>query len=287
MAYEVKSFYDPVSSTFSYVVHSGHGSVCAVLDSVLDFDIKWGRTSTNSADKIIEFVKENSLEVEWLLETHAHADHVSAARYLKSKLGGKIAVGSGIREVQKTFGEIYNLEEAARERFSYFDYLFEADEVFSIGNIKVSALHVPGHTPADTAYVIDDQAVFVGDTLFMPDVGTARCDFPGGNAEILYHSIRRILAMPPATLLYMCHDYPPDGREPANITSVEQQNKSNLHMSADISKDAFVALRDARDLTLSPPAVMLPAVQINIRAGELPAPESNGMRYLRIPLDAL
>lgn len=287
MTYEIKSFYDPVSSTFSYVLHSGHGSVCAVIDSVLDFDIKWGRTSTKSADEIIEFVKEKSLKVEWLLETHAHADHVSAARYLKRKLGGKIAVGSGIREVQKTFGEIYNLEEVATERFDYFDHLFEENEVFYIGNITVSAWHVPGHTPADTAYVIDSKAVFVGDTLFMPDVGTARCDFPGGNAEILYQSIRRILAMPPATLLYMCHDYPPNGREPAYITSVEQQNKKNLHMRANISKNAFVALRNARDIILSPPVLMLPAVQINIRAGELPTPESNGVRYLRIPLDAL
>ncbi|MBF8179259.1 MBL fold metallo-hydrolase [Herminiimonas contaminans] len=287
MAYEVKSFFDPVSSTFSYVLHSGHGSVCAVLDSVLDFDIKWGRTSTKSADEIIEFVKENSLEVEWLLETHAHADHISAARYLKSKLGGKIAVGSGIREVQKTFGEIYNLEEAGKDRFGYFDHLFEADEAFVIGNIKVSAWHVPGHTPADTAYVIDGKAVFVGDTLFMPDVGTARCDFPGGNAEILYRSIRRILAMPPSTYLYVCHDYPPNGREPAYITNVDDQNNNNLHIRAGISKNAFVALRDARDIILSPPVLMLPAVQINIRAGELPTAESNGVRYLRIPLDVL
>lgn len=283
----VQTFFDAGTSTFSYVLHAGRGSACAIIDSVLDYDLRSGRTSTGSADRIAAFIAQNGLQVEWLLETHAHADHLSAARYLQKKFGGKIAVGSGIRDVQKTFYGLYNMDEALTARFDYFDHLFEPDEVFHIGEIQACAWHVPGHTPADTAYVVDGLGVFVGDTLFMPDVGTARCDFPGGDAVALYHAIRRILALPPSTCLYMCHDYPPAGREPRHVCTVAEQNARNIHMRAEIDLSAFVAMRTARDATLAPPALMLPAVQINIRAGELPAAESNGVSYLKIPLDVL
>ncbi|WP_293775633.1 MBL fold metallo-hydrolase [uncultured Oxalicibacterium sp.] len=286
MAAQVASFFDPETFTVSHVIHAGAGSACAIVDPVLDYDNRSGRTSTCSADRIIAFVEAQQLRVEWLLETHAHADHVSAAPYLRSRLGGRIAIGSRIRDVQQLFRHVYNLDKTPFGIARDFDHLFEADETFLIGELEAQAWHVPGHTPADTAYLIDDK-VFVGDTLFMPDVGTARCDFPGGDAATLYRSIKRILSLPDETRLYLCHDYPPASRQPAWSCSVVEQRAHNLHVHDRIAESEFVAKRRARDATLALPVLMLPAVQLNIRAGLLPPPEDNGVRYLKIPLDLL
>lgn len=283
----VQAFFDSASSTFSYVVHEGPGSACAIIDSVLDYDPKSGRTGTGQADRISAFVTEQRLQVEWLLETHAHADHLSAAPLLRQRLGGRIAIGVGIRRVQKVFKAVFNLEPGFRLDGSQFDHLFEADEPFRIGNLHALAIPVPGHTPADMAYVIEGQTIFVGDSLFMPDVGTARCDFPGGDAHQLYRSIRRLLAFAPETHLYICHDYPPAGREAMCLTSVEEQRAGNIHVRDGIDEAAFVAMRSQRDASLAMPVLLMPAVQVNIRAGELPPAEANGVRYLKIPLDQL
>jgi glyoxylase-like metal-dependent hydrolase (beta-lactamase superfamily II) len=282
----VEGIFDPATWTVTYVVYEGPGSVAAIIDSVLDFDPKSGRTSTASADRVVAFVREHGLRVEWILETHAHADHLSAARYLKQQLGGKTGMGEHIRAVQKVFKPIFNLEPGFRLDGSQFDRLFAHGEQFKIGTLAARALHVPGHTPADLAYQVGD-AVFVGDTLFMPDVGTARCDFPGGDARTLYRSIRDILALPPATRLFMCHDYPPQGRDPRWETTVAEQRASNIHVRDGISQDDFVAMRTKRDATLAMPTLILPSIQVNIRAGELPPPEDNGVRYLKLPLDTL
>jgi glyoxylase-like metal-dependent hydrolase (beta-lactamase superfamily II) len=288
MSPTVQAFFDPVTNTISYVVYQAPGSHCAIIDSVLDYDPKSGRTSHQSADFIVNFIRQQRLTVEWILETHAHADHLSAAPYLKAQLGGKIAIGSMIKTVQQVFHGIFNLE--AEADGSQFDHLFEADEVFAIGDLRATALYVPGHTPADMAYRIGD-AVFVGDTLFMPDVGSARCDFPGGNAHTLYQSVQKLLALPDETRLFMCHDYPPangpDARGPVWQTTVAKQRQRNIHLHDGISGHEFVAMRRARDATLAMPTLILPAIQLNIHAGQLPAPESNGVRYLKIPLDAL
>ncbi|HEX7684014.1 MAG TPA: MBL fold metallo-hydrolase [Trinickia sp.] len=283
---QVAPFFDSATSTFTYVVYAGDGTSAAIIDSVLDYDPKSGRTSTASADRVIAFVRAHGLHVEWLLETHAHADHVSAAHYLKRELGGKIGIGEQIRVVQRTFKGVFNLGEDVPADGTQFDHLFAADEAFSVGELTARALHVPGHTPADVAYQIGD-AVFVGDTLFMPDVGSARCDFPGGDAHALYRSVRKLLSLPPQTRLFMCHDYPPDSRDATCETTVEQERRSNVHLHEGVSEDAFVQMRTARDKTLSMPVLILPAVQMNIRAGDMPAPESNGVRYLKIPLNAL
>ena len=282
----VEPFFDPSTSTISYVVFEAHGTPCAVIDSVLDFDPKAGHTGTASADRIIAFVKREALQVEWILETHAHADHLSAAPYLRKHLGGKIAIGENIRTVQGAFKKIFNLEPEFRLDGSQFDTLFAADEQFTIGRLQAQALNVPGHTPADMAYVVGD-AVFVGDTMFMPDVGSARCDFPGGDAHKLYASARRLLAFPDDTRLFMCHDYPPDGREPAWQTTVAEQCAHNIHIHDGISEDEFVAMRTARDTTLPMPTLILPSIQVNIRAGELPPAEDNGVRYLKLPIDLI
>jgi glyoxylase-like metal-dependent hydrolase (beta-lactamase superfamily II) len=282
----VEGFFDTATWTVTYVVHEGEGSVATIIDPVLDFDAKAGRTSTSSADKVVAFVRAKRLRVEWILETHAHADHLSAAPYLKNQLGGRIGIGEHIRAVQKTFKPIFNLEPEFRLDGSQFDHLFKDGESFAVGKLSAHAVHVPGHTPADMAYQIED-AVFVGDTLFMPDVGTARCDFPGGNARTLYRSIRRLLALPADTRLFMCHDYPPEGREPAWQSTVADQRSSNIHVREDVTEEAFVAMRVKRDSTLSMPTLILPSIQVNIRAGELPPPESNGIRYLKLPLNAL
>ncbi|OZI72087.1 MBL fold metallo-hydrolase [Bordetella genomosp. 12] len=279
---QLQAFYDPTTGTISYVVHDGHA--CAVIDPVLDYDPKSGRTSTAGADAIAAFVQAAGLRCQWILETHAHADHLSAARHLQGQLGGKLAIGRPIREVQRAFKPIFNL--ALQADGSQFDHLFAPDEVFTIGRLQARALHVPGHTPADMAYQIGD-AVFVGDTLFMPDVGTARCDFPGGDAAQLYRSIQRLLALPPATRLFMCHDYPPAGRAPAWQTTVAAQRAGNIHVREGISEAEFVAMREKRDATLAMPTLILPAIQVNIRASELPEPEDNGVRYLKIPLNRL
>jgi glyoxylase-like metal-dependent hydrolase (beta-lactamase superfamily II) len=282
----VEPFFDPVTSTVTYVVHAGPGSACAIVDPVLDYDPKAGRTSTRSADRVIAFVREHALKVEWLLETHAHADHLSAAPYVKERAGGRVAIGEHIRTVQRVFSGIFNLGGALATDGSQFDHLFADGDTFAIGDIAAHALHVPGHTPADLAYRIGD-AVFVGDTLFMPDVGSARCDFPGGDAHTLYRSVRRLLALPPDTRLFMCHDYPPDTREPRFETTVAAQRRDNIHLHDGVSEEAFVAMRHARDRTLDMPTLILPSIQVNIRAGHLPEAEDNGVSYLKIPLNAL
>lgn len=282
----VKSFFDADTWTVSHVVHEKEGGACAIIDAVLDYDARSGRTRTTSADKLAAFVQENKLQVAWILETHAHADHLSAAHYLRGKLGGKIAIGAAITQVQATFKRIFNLEPGFQADGSQFDRLLQDGETLAIGALQVRALSVPGHTPACMAYLIGD-AVFVGDTLFMPDVGTARCDFPGGDASALYRSVRRLLSLPPETRLYMCHDYPPEGRSPVWETTVAEQRAKNIHVHDGVSEDEFVKMRTARDATLEMPTLILPSVQVNIRAGEMPPAEGNGVSYLKIPLNAL
>ena len=283
----IQPFFDPTTGTVSYVVHATGDTQCAILDPVLDYDAASGHTRTTSADTIVAWVHEHGLQVEWILETHAHADHLSAAPYLKRELGGQIAIGEHIRTVQATFRKIFNLEAGFSTDGAQFDHLFKDGERFAIGPLQVEALHVPGHTPADMAYRIDD-AVFVGDTLFMPDVGTARCDFPGGDARELYRSIHRLLALPPATLLFMCHDYPPDdARAPAWECTVADQRAHNIHVRDGVTLEEFVAMREKRDAALDLPQLIIPSVQVNIRAGQLPPADDNGVRYLRVPLNLL
>jgi glyoxylase-like metal-dependent hydrolase (beta-lactamase superfamily II) len=282
----IEAFFDHATSTVTYVVHAGDGSACAVIDPVLDYDPKAGRTSTASAERVGAFVREHSLQVAWLLETHAHADHLSAAPYLKKALGGRIAIGENIRTVQGVFKGVFNLGAELHADGRQFNHLFAPDETFSIGALQARALHVPGHTPADMAYQIGD-AVFVGDTLFMPDVGSARCDFPGGDARMLYRSVQKLLALPAQTRLFMCHDYPPSTREPQWQTTVAEQRRSNIHLHDGVTEAEFVAMRTARDRTLEMPTLILPAIQVNIRAGALPEAEANGVRYLKIPLNTL
>ena len=283
----IQAFFDPATWTVSYVVHAEGHTQCAIIDPVLDYDAASARTRTKSADAIIAWVREHGLQVEWILETHAHADHLSAAPYLKHELGGRIAIGEHIRTVQATFRNIFNLEAAFACDGSQFDHLFKAGERFAIGPLQVEALHVPGHTPADLAYRIDD-VVFVGDTLFMPDVGTARCDFPGGDARELYRSIRRLLDLPAETRLFMCHDYPPDDkREPEWECTVADQRAGNIHVRDGVTLEEFVAMREKRDASLGLPQLIIPSVQINIRAGQMPPADDNGVRYLRVPLNLL
>ncbi|SAK65353.1 beta-lactamase domain-containing protein [Caballeronia calidae] len=282
----IQPFFDVNTGTMTYVVHEAAGSSAAIVDPVLDYDPKAARTSTRSADAVIAFVREKHLTVEWILETHAHADHLSAAPYLKRELGGKIAIGESIRTVQGVFKKIFDLEPEFQLDGSQFDHLFTDGERFMIGAIEACALFVPGHTPADMAYRVGD-AVFVGDTLFMPDVGTARCDFPGGSARTLYRSIQRLLALDPDTRLFVCHDYPPDTRAPQWQCTVRDQRDHNIHVGGGKTEDEFVAMREARDATLGMPTLILPAIQVNIRAGRFPQPADNGTTYLKIPLNAL
>ena len=283
---QVHGIFDPATWTVTYVVHNGTGSAAAIIDSVLDYDPKSGRTRTTSADKVIDYVMAQCLKVQWILETHAHADHLSAAPYLKQKLGGKIAIGDQITRVQKVFKGIFNLEPEFRMDGSQFDTLLKDQEEFRIGDLTASVMAVPGHTPACVAYQVGD-AVFVGDTMFMPDVGTARCDFPGGDAKTLYASVRKLLSLPTDTRLFMCHDYPPNNRPVAFETTVAEQRAKNIHVHDGISEAQFVEMRTKRDATLEMPVLILPAVQINIRAGELPPKEANGIAYAKIPLNAL
>jgi glyoxylase-like metal-dependent hydrolase (beta-lactamase superfamily II) len=285
-AIDVQAFFDPKTWTVSHVVSDPATSSAAVIDPVLDFDMKSGTTATDSADRLLGYLRERQLKVEWILETHAHADHLSAARYLQGQAGGRIAIGERIREVQAVFRKLYNLERSFLPDGSQFDHLFRDGEVFRIGSVEVTAMLVPGHTPADMAYLAGD-AVFVGDTLFMPDVGTARADFPGGDAHALYRSIRRILELPAQTKVYVCHDYPPQGREPRWETTVAEQRAGNIHVRDGITEEAFVAMRQARDATLDVPTLILPSIQVNVRAGALPPADDNGVAYLRIPLNAL
>lgn len=281
MPIAIQAFHDPASGTVSYVVHDPTTRQAAVVDPVLDFNAAAGRTDTRSADALLAHLREQGLRLQWILETHAHADHLSAAPYLKQQAGGLIAIGEHIREVQATFGRLYNQPVAD----DGFDRLLRDGESFHIGSIEATALLVPGHTPADLAYAIED-AVFVGDTLFMPDLGSARADFPGGDATQLYRSMRRLLDLPPATRLFVCHDYP-NGRAAHWQTTVAEQRAANIHVRDGIGEAQFVAMRRARDATLGVPALMLPALQVNIRAGQLPPAEANGVAYLRIPINAL
>lgn len=283
----IQPFLDEASSTWTYIVYEADGGPCAIVDSVLNYDPASGRTDTRQADHVVAFVQAHGLQVQWLLETHAHADHLSAAPYLRRVLGGKIAIGQSISQVQSVFKHLFNLEPAFRVDGSQFDHLFAPDEVFHIGNLKAQALHVPGHTPADMAYLIDDQLILVGDTLFMPDVGTARCDFPGGDARQLYASMRKLLAFPGDTRLYVCHDYPPEGREAKCLTSVAEQRASNIHVHDGVDEAAFVQMRTTRDAGLGMPTLLLPAIQVNVRAGNMPPAEDNGVVYLKIPINQL
>ena len=282
----VQAFFDDKTWTVSYVIVDTATRAAAIVDPVLDFDFKSGRTATVQADRLLAHVREHRLQVQWILETHAHADHLSAARYVQQAVGGRIAIGEHIRQVQATFKKLYSLERNFLPDGTQFDHLFKEDEVFLIGEVPVRAMLVPGHTPADMAYVVDG-AVFVGDTLFMPDVGTARADFPGGDAHQLFRSIRRLLALPPETRMFVCHDYPPAGRSPAWETTVAEQRARNIHVHDGISEAEFVRMRQARDAQLEVPTLILPSIQVNIRAGQLPPAEADGISYLKIPLNAL
>ena len=282
----IQGFFDPRTWTVSYVVWDHATERAAVIDPVLDFDFKSGHTSTASADRLLAYVRDKGLQVDWILETHAHADHLSGARYVQARVGGLIAIGENIRAVQATFKKLFNLERSFLPDGSQFDHLFKDGEVFRIGEVKATAMRVPGHTPADMAYLVDG-SVFVGDTLFMPDVGSARADFPGGNARQLYASMRRLLALPSDTTMYVCHDYPPSSREPAWQTTVAAQRACNIHVRDGVSEDEFVAMRTARDSSLEVPTLILASIQVNVRGGQLPPADDNGVAYLRIPLNAL
>ncbi|WP_284446662.1 MBL fold metallo-hydrolase [Fluviibacter phosphoraccumulans] len=282
----VKGFFDHDTWTVTYVVYEKPGTPCAIIDSVLDYDPKSGRTSTAAADEVIAFVHANNLQVAWILETHAHADHLTAAPYLKEKLGGRTAIGANIRIVQEVFKGIFNLESSFATDGSQFDHLFAEGETFQIGQLAGEVMYLPGHTPACAGYRIGN-AVFVGDTIAMPDVGTARCDFPGGDASILYQSIKKLLSLPPDTRLFMCHDYPPAGRDVCFETTVAAEREKNIHVHDGVDEATYVDMRTTRDQGLAMPVLILPAVQVNIRAGHLPPPEQNGVSYLKIPLNAL
>jgi glyoxylase-like metal-dependent hydrolase (beta-lactamase superfamily II) len=283
----IRSFFDEATFTASHVVHDPISKHAAIIDSVLDYDPASGRTAFSSADALVAYAEEEALIVDWLLETHAHADHLSAAPYLQQRLGGKIAIGHDIVNVQQTFGDLFNSGSNFKRDGSDFDHLFNDGDSFKIGTVDAMALHVPGHTPADLAYIIGG-VVLTGDTLFMPDYGSARADFPGGNARQLYRSIQRLLLLPEDTRLLLCHDYKTPGRDEfVWETTVGEQRRSNVHIHDGVSEDEFVVMRNARDATLDMPRLILPAVQVNIRAGHMPPPEENGVRYLKIPLDAL
>jgi glyoxylase-like metal-dependent hydrolase (beta-lactamase superfamily II) len=283
---QVEAFLDRDSETFTYVVYDHIGGHAAVIDPVLDYDPKSGRTRTDGAQRVIDFVRTHNLTVDWVLETHAHADHLSAAPFVREQVGGKIAIGEKISAVQEIFKNVFNLEKQFLVDGSQFDKLFAEGETFNIGDIDAEVIYTPGHTPADMSWRIGD-AVFVGDTLFMPDVGTARCDFPGGNAHTLYHSIQTLLSMPEDTRLFMCHDYPGDKREHAYLTTVAEQKKHNIHVHDGVTEQQFVAMREARDKTLEMPRLILPSIQLNIRAGQMPPAEDNGTVYFKIPVNVL
>lgn len=283
----VQAFFDEATNTVSYVVADEGSRACAIVDSVLDYDAASGRTSTTSADEVIKFVRENDYEVTWILETHVHADHLSAAPYVKSQIGGRIAIGEKVSVVQGVFGKLFNVEDSFLTDGSQFDHLITDNERFSIGNIEARAIHTPGHTPACMTYVIGD-AAFVGDTLFMPDYGTARTDFPGGDAATLFQSVQRIFELPDETRLFMCHDYKAPGRDEFRWeTTVAEEREHNLHVHSGITEKEFVNFRTDRDATLSMPKLILPSVQVNMRAGNLPPAEDNGSRYLKIPINEL
>ncbi len=285
MQARIQHFRHAASGTFSYVVHDKDGGTAAVIDPVLDYDGAAGRTGTASVEPLIDYLREHRLRLQWILETHAHADHLSAAPVLKDIMGGQIAIGCGIRNVQETFRGIFNLKDLNTNGVQ-FDHLFADGETFRIGSLHGEVLNTPGHTSDCISYRIGD-AVFVGDTLFAPDKGTARADFPGGSAHDLYRSAQRLLALPDDTRIFLCHDYPPAGRGPEHVHTVKEHLERNVHTGRGIDEETFVDLRKARDITLAMPALLIPAVQVNIRAGKLPAPENNGVSYLKIPIDQL
>ena len=287
---QVHSFLHQDTETYTHILADADAGVCAVIDPVLDFDPKSGHTSTTSANDVIDFIKQHHWQVNYIIETHAHADHLSAAPHIKAELGGKLVIGKHITGVQTIFKEVFNLGAHFKTDASQFDVLTDEDSQLKLGKITITAMHVPGHTPADMAYVATDEektVVFVGDTLFAPDVGTARCDFPGGDAGTLYDSIQRLLTLPDHTLMYLCHDYPSGGRTYTPSTTVSAQKQSNIHVKDGINKEEFVVMRERRDATLAMPHLILPSIQVNIQAGKMPEPEDNGTRYLKIPLNVL
>ena len=283
----IQPFYDPVTHTLSYIVYDQPGGHAAIIDPVLDYNAASARTQTQSADQLISFIQDKQLTLDWILETHAHADHLTAAHYIKQQLGGKTGIGFYITQVQQIFCRLFDLGNDFTEEKQYFDHLFEDNETFHVGKLKAHVMHVPGHTPADIAYCFEE-AAFVGDTLFMPDVGTARCDFPGGNANSLYQSVQRLLSLPDKTELYVCHDYPPEQRDsPAWQSTVYEQKQTNIHINQTIDEDVFVTMRQARDKTLELPTLIIPSIQVNIYAGKLPDAADNSIHYLKIPLNTL
>lgn len=281
----IEPFFDPVTGTVSYVLADTDAGQAAVIDPVLDFEPKSGTLTSASSDRIIEYVRRQGWQVQWILETHAHADHLSGAQHIRHHLGGKVAIGAHIRAVQQLFRSVFHFERSFLPDGSQFDHLFEDGETFHVGGLELTALHVPGHTPADMAYRVGDD-VFVGDTLFMPDVGTARADFPGGDAATLYRSIQRLLALPAHTRLHMCHDYPPENRAPAWVSTVAEQRSGNIHVHEGVTEAAFVQMRTARDATLAMPTLILPSVQVNVRAGKLPPAQDDGRTYIQLPINA-
>ncbi|MGB3624901.1 MAG: MBL fold metallo-hydrolase [Henriciella sp.] len=283
----VQEFFDEATNTYSYVVWDPTNNVAAVIDSLLDFDQASGRTTTDSADKLIAFVKEKGLTVDWIIDTHVHADHLTAAPYVKSQLGGRTGIGEHISTVQKVFAKIFNEDQRFHTDGSQFDHLFKDGETYMVGTIDAVAIHTPGHTPACMSQLIGD-AVFVGDTIFAPDFGTARCDFPGGDAATLYDSIQRLFELPGDTRVFLCHDYKAPGRDTYMFkTTIADEKADNIHVGGGASKEDFVKMRTERDATLEMPKLILPSVQINMRAGNLPEPENNGQRYMKLPINAL
>lgn len=283
----VHSFFDEATNTVTHIVVDETTNKAAIIDSVMDYEPNGAKVSFESADTLIAFVKEHGWEVEWIMETHAHADHLSAAPYIQEKLGGKIAIGEKITVVQDVFGKVFNFGTEFQRDASQFDHLFSDGETFKVGSIEAHAIHTPGHTPADITYIIGD-AVFVGDTLFMPDYGTARCDFPGGSASQLYDSIQKIFALPDASRVFMCHDYLPEGRdEYVWETTIAEEKERNVHVGSGNEKDGFVEMREGRDVTLGMPRLIIPSIQVNIRGGRLPEPEENGTAYMKVPLNKL
>ncbi len=283
---EVTGFFDQQTNTVSYVVRDPASTACAVVDSVMDIDYAAGRLTYDGADRIIDFIQANGLDVEWIIETHVHADHLSAAPYIQQKLGGLLGIGEHITVVQETFGKIFNEGTEFQRDGSQFDRLFEDGDSYSIGSMTAHAMHTPGHTPACMTHVIGD-AAFVGDTLFMPDGGSARADFPGGDARTLYRSIRRVLSLPAETRLFICHDYGPNGRDIKWETSVAIERSHNIHVKDGVTEDEFVAMREARDATLAMPKLIIPSLQVNMRAGQLPPKDDNGKTYLKVPVNLL
>ncbi len=285
MAMTVRHFFDAATSTLSYVVSDSATRRCAIIDPVLDLDYASGTLSTQSADALIAYVQAEDLEVDYILETHIHADHLSSAPYIKAKLGGDIAIGGQITTIQNTFGSIFNEDESFRRDGSQFDRILSDGDTFTVGDLQAEAYHVPGHTPACMAYRIED-AVFVGDTLFMPDAGTARCDFPGGDAKALFASCQRLLSLPAETKVYVCHDYQPGGRDMAFVATVEEHKVGNIHVGQGVSESEFVAMRESRDSTLAMPTLILPSLQVNMRAGHLPPVDASGRLFLKVPINA-